>query len=169
MIASKPTRLAKMSSAPDSLYAPQSNILQTEITTAQRVAKIIFDRDLAGVRRPKDLRAFLESQLYRPEHSNAATPGRYCPGRAGNMYAINFSSRGGAWVRRDDAVGQRPLVAARHPEHRGRRGGRHRLPSAGRPVYGASDRQPCNRGRALHYGSFQPSRSAAGGASLHGG
>jgi malate dehydrogenase (oxaloacetate-decarboxylating)(NADP+) len=56
------------------LYPPQSNILETEITTAERVAQVIFDRGLAGVKQPKDLRRFLESQLYRPEYSNAATP-----------------------------------------------------------------------------------------------
>jgi malate dehydrogenase (oxaloacetate-decarboxylating)(NADP+) len=55
------------------LYPPQSNILPTEIATAQRVAQVIFDRGLAGVKRPKDLRGFLESQLYKPEYSSAAT------------------------------------------------------------------------------------------------
>jgi len=29
---------------------------------------VIFTRDLAGVERPKDLRAFLETQLYKPEY-----------------------------------------------------------------------------------------------------
>jgi malate dehydrogenase (oxaloacetate-decarboxylating)(NADP+) len=56
------------------LYPPQSNILQTEITTAERVAEVIFERGLAGVKRPKDLRVFLESQLYKPEYSSATTP-----------------------------------------------------------------------------------------------
>ncbi|MBV8568976.1 MAG: oxaloacetate-decarboxylating malate dehydrogenase, partial [Acidobacteriaceae bacterium] len=50
------------------LYPPQSNILQTEITTAQKVAEVIFERGLAGVKRPKDVRTFLESQLYKPEY-----------------------------------------------------------------------------------------------------
>jgi malate dehydrogenase (oxaloacetate-decarboxylating)(NADP+) len=50
------------------LYPPQSNILETEITTALRVAEVIFDSGLAGIRRPKDLRGFLESQLYKPEY-----------------------------------------------------------------------------------------------------
>jgi len=54
------------------LYPPQSNILETEITTAQRVAEVIFDRGLAGVKQPKDLRAFLESQLYQPEYPKVA-------------------------------------------------------------------------------------------------
>ncbi|MGA8596596.1 MAG: hypothetical protein WB676_17950 [Bryobacteraceae bacterium] len=54
------------------LYAPQSNILQTEITTAQQVAEVIFDRGLAGVKRPKDLRVFLESQLHEHEYTSLA-------------------------------------------------------------------------------------------------
>jgi malate dehydrogenase (oxaloacetate-decarboxylating)(NADP+) len=56
------------------LYPPQSNILETEIKTAERVAQVIFDRGFAGVKPPKDLRRFLESQLYKPEYSSAATP-----------------------------------------------------------------------------------------------
>jgi malate dehydrogenase (oxaloacetate-decarboxylating)(NADP+) len=56
------------------LYPPQSNILETEITTAERVAQVIFDRGLAGVKRPENLRAFLESQLYKPEYSSTAMP-----------------------------------------------------------------------------------------------
>ena len=54
------------------LYPPQSNILQTEVTTALRVAELIFDRGLAGVKRPKDLRAYLESQLYKAEYASAS-------------------------------------------------------------------------------------------------
>ena len=54
------------------LYPPQSNILQTEVTTALRVAEVIFDRGLAGVKRPKDLRAYLESQLYKAEYASAS-------------------------------------------------------------------------------------------------
>ncbi len=50
------------------LYPPQAEILETEIATADRVAEVIFDRSLAGVERPKDLAAFLRSQLYRPEY-----------------------------------------------------------------------------------------------------
>jgi malate dehydrogenase (oxaloacetate-decarboxylating)(NADP+) len=53
------------------LYPPQSNILETEITTALRVAEVIFKRGLAGVKRPADLRKFLESQLYKPEYQSA--------------------------------------------------------------------------------------------------
>ena len=55
------------------LYPPQSNILQTEVTTALRVAELIFDRGLAGVKRPKDLRAYLESQLYKAEYASGSS------------------------------------------------------------------------------------------------
>jgi len=50
------------------LFPPQSNILVTEIKTAERVAELIFKRGLAGVARPKEIRAFIESQLYTPEY-----------------------------------------------------------------------------------------------------
>jgi malate dehydrogenase (oxaloacetate-decarboxylating)(NADP+) len=50
------------------LYPPQSDILPTEIQTAQRVAEVIFNRGLATVQRPRDIRAFIESQLYTPQY-----------------------------------------------------------------------------------------------------
>lgn len=50
------------------LYPPQGRILATEIKTARRVAEVIFQRGLAGVERPRDLCAFIESQLYKPEY-----------------------------------------------------------------------------------------------------
>jgi len=54
------------------LYPPQSDILKTEITAAVEVTKVIFDRGLAGagVEKPKDVRAFLDGQLYQPEYLN---------------------------------------------------------------------------------------------------
>ncbi len=50
------------------LYPPQTAILATEIATAQCVVEVIFARGLAGVERPRDVRTFLEEQLYRPEY-----------------------------------------------------------------------------------------------------
>jgi malate dehydrogenase (oxaloacetate-decarboxylating)(NADP+) len=50
------------------LYPSQANILETEVTTATRVAEFMFDRDLAQVARPRDVRAWIESQLYKPEY-----------------------------------------------------------------------------------------------------
>lgn len=49
------------------LYPPQTGILQTEVATAIRVCEVIFDRGLAGVERPEDIRAFVKSQLYEPD------------------------------------------------------------------------------------------------------
>jgi malate dehydrogenase (oxaloacetate-decarboxylating)(NADP+) len=49
------------------LYPPVSHILETEIEAAMRVAEALFDRGLAGVEKPADVRKFVESQLYKPE------------------------------------------------------------------------------------------------------
>ena len=51
------------------LYPLQSNILETEIQTAARVAKLIFDSKLARVERPRDVLAFIREQVYRPEYA----------------------------------------------------------------------------------------------------
>ena len=51
------------------IYPPQSAILQTELYAAQRVAEIIFKRDLARVPEPRDIGAFIQSQTYQPEYS----------------------------------------------------------------------------------------------------
>jgi malate dehydrogenase (oxaloacetate-decarboxylating)(NADP+) len=50
------------------LYPPQSNILETEIRTAARVAKLVFDRDLARVDRPTDIEAFIRQHIYKPDY-----------------------------------------------------------------------------------------------------
>src|SRR5215469_8532195 len=50
------------------LYPLQSNILETEIQTAARVAKLIFDSGLARVARPADLVAFVRDHVYKPEY-----------------------------------------------------------------------------------------------------
>jgi malate dehydrogenase (oxaloacetate-decarboxylating)(NADP+) len=57
------------------LYPLQSNILETEIQTATRVAKLVFDSDLARVERPADIVAFIRRLVYKPEYSTAATAG----------------------------------------------------------------------------------------------
>jgi malate dehydrogenase (oxaloacetate-decarboxylating)(NADP+) len=53
------------------LFPPQSQILSTEVKTAESVADVIFDRGLAGVGRPRNLKAFIASQLYKPEYPGA--------------------------------------------------------------------------------------------------
>jgi malate dehydrogenase (oxaloacetate-decarboxylating)(NADP+) len=50
------------------LFPGQDNILETEITTATRVAEFMFDEGLAQVKRPRDIRAWIEGQLYKPEY-----------------------------------------------------------------------------------------------------
>jgi malate dehydrogenase (oxaloacetate-decarboxylating)(NADP+) len=55
------------------LYPLQSNILETEIQTAARVAKLVFDSGLARVSRPSDMVAFIRQQVYKPEYKTALT------------------------------------------------------------------------------------------------
>src|SRR5271165_3394365 len=54
------------------LYPLQANILETEIQTAARVAKLIFDSGLARVDRPADMVAFIRRHVYKPEYGVAA-------------------------------------------------------------------------------------------------
>jgi malate dehydrogenase (oxaloacetate-decarboxylating)(NADP+) len=55
------------------LYPLQSNILETEIQTAARVAKLVFDSGLARVDRPTDMTAFIRQHVYKPEYKLAST------------------------------------------------------------------------------------------------
>jgi malate dehydrogenase (oxaloacetate-decarboxylating)(NADP+) len=55
------------------LYPPQSNILETEIQTAARVAKLVFDSGLARVERPTDMVAFIRRHVYSPEYQARST------------------------------------------------------------------------------------------------
>jgi malate dehydrogenase (oxaloacetate-decarboxylating)(NADP+) len=54
------------------LYPLQSNILETEIQTAARVAKLVFDSGLARVERPNDMVAFIRKHVYTPEYKALA-------------------------------------------------------------------------------------------------
>jgi malate dehydrogenase (oxaloacetate-decarboxylating)(NADP+) len=54
------------------LYPVQSNILETEVSTATRVAEYMFDQGLAQVQRPKDVRSWIEGQLYVPGYGENA-------------------------------------------------------------------------------------------------
>ena len=54
------------------LYPLQSNILETEIQTAARVANLVFDSGLARVPRPNDIVAFIRQHVYRPEYTATA-------------------------------------------------------------------------------------------------
>jgi malate dehydrogenase (oxaloacetate-decarboxylating)(NADP+) len=50
------------------LYPPQSNILEVEVRTAERVAALVFDRKLARAKRPKDIDSWLRGMLYKAEY-----------------------------------------------------------------------------------------------------
>jgi malate dehydrogenase (oxaloacetate-decarboxylating)(NADP+) len=52
------------------LYPSQKDILETEITTAARVAEFMFDQGLAQVKRPDDIRAWIEQHLYQPQYQS---------------------------------------------------------------------------------------------------
>jgi malate dehydrogenase (oxaloacetate-decarboxylating)(NADP+) len=54
------------------LFPPQSDMLETEIKTAARVAQVVFEQGLAGVGRPDDCEAFIRGHVYRPEYRNLA-------------------------------------------------------------------------------------------------
>jgi malate dehydrogenase (oxaloacetate-decarboxylating)(NADP+) len=55
------------------LYPLQANILETEIQTAARVAKLVFDAGLARVERPADMVAFIREHVYKPEYKPETT------------------------------------------------------------------------------------------------
>jgi len=50
------------------LFPSQSDILETELTTAARVADFMFEKGLAQAKRPRDTRAWIEGQLYKPQY-----------------------------------------------------------------------------------------------------
>jgi len=50
------------------LYPLQANILETEIQTAARVTKLVFDSNLARVARPADMVTFVREHVYKPEY-----------------------------------------------------------------------------------------------------
>ena len=52
------------------IYPPQSDILNTSLHVAAKVANLIFDRDLAGVPRPADVGEFIRSKVYQPRYRN---------------------------------------------------------------------------------------------------
>src|SRR5215813_2222072 len=58
------------------LYPLQSNILETEIQTAARVAKLVFDSGLARVDRPTDFVAFVRQHVYQPSYAAETVPAR---------------------------------------------------------------------------------------------
>ena len=49
------------------LYPKPADVLDTAITTATRVAEAMFEGELARVKRPSDLRNWIENLAYAPE------------------------------------------------------------------------------------------------------
>jgi len=54
------------------LFPPQSDILEVEVKTAARVAKLVFDAGLARVDRPANMETFIRRHLYKPEYQALA-------------------------------------------------------------------------------------------------
>jgi malate dehydrogenase (oxaloacetate-decarboxylating)(NADP+) len=52
------------------IYPPQSTILDTELYAAERVAEVIFARDLARDPAPKDIALFIRGQTYKAEYQS---------------------------------------------------------------------------------------------------
>jgi malate dehydrogenase (oxaloacetate-decarboxylating)(NADP+) len=52
------------------LFPPQSDILESEIKTAVRVARLVFEEDLANVPRPKDIEEFIREHVYKPVYGS---------------------------------------------------------------------------------------------------
>jgi malate dehydrogenase (oxaloacetate-decarboxylating)(NADP+) len=52
------------------LFPSQANILETEVTTATRMAEFMFDQGLAQVERPGNIRGWIEGQLYKPQYQS---------------------------------------------------------------------------------------------------
>jgi malate dehydrogenase (oxaloacetate-decarboxylating)(NADP+) len=50
------------------LYPPQSNMLDTELRTAAKIAEYVFDRGLARVDRPSDVERFVRQHAYTPAY-----------------------------------------------------------------------------------------------------
>lgn len=55
------------------LFPPQADIQKTELDAALKVCEVIFARGLAGIAQPKDLRGYIEAQLYTPTYPSNDT------------------------------------------------------------------------------------------------
>jgi malate dehydrogenase (oxaloacetate-decarboxylating)(NADP+) len=50
------------------LFPPQSNILEVEVQTAARAAKLVFDPGLVRMERPSNVKKFIRQHAYKPEY-----------------------------------------------------------------------------------------------------
>jgi hypothetical protein len=51
-------------------FPTSSNILETEVRTAVRVATLVFSPKIAGVYRPEDVDSWLRAMIYKPEYGD---------------------------------------------------------------------------------------------------
>lgn len=63
------------------LFPPQYDILETEITTASRVAEHIFEQGQATVDRPDDIRSWIKTMTYKPAYGVGRGP-EFCREKA---------------------------------------------------------------------------------------
>jgi malate dehydrogenase (oxaloacetate-decarboxylating)(NADP+) len=54
------------------IYPPQSEILETSLHVAEKVASLIFSSGLARVEAPADVAAFIRAEAYQPEYRDYA-------------------------------------------------------------------------------------------------
>jgi malate dehydrogenase (oxaloacetate-decarboxylating)(NADP+) len=54
------------------LFPPQSTMLEVEVQTAARVAKLVFDAGLARVERPANIEKFIRQHVYKPQYQKLA-------------------------------------------------------------------------------------------------
>jgi malate dehydrogenase (oxaloacetate-decarboxylating)(NADP+) len=52
------------------VYPPQSEIYNASIHIAEKVVEVIFERNLASVEKPSDLKAFIAAQAYKPDYKS---------------------------------------------------------------------------------------------------
>jgi len=50
------------------IYPRVNDILKVSVNVAVKVAEQVFSSGLAGVTRPEDIRAFIESKMYVPDY-----------------------------------------------------------------------------------------------------
>jgi malate dehydrogenase (oxaloacetate-decarboxylating)(NADP+) len=52
------------------IYPPQSNIFETEVRVATRIAELVFERGLSPMKRPDDVEGYLRQQVYVPDYKS---------------------------------------------------------------------------------------------------
>jgi hypothetical protein len=79
--------------------------LQTEVTTAVRVVEFMFDKGMAQVERPSDIRAWIEAQFYAPQYGARPTPVAHAASPDGPcLDASMWVGAGGTTPRRYDRL-----------------------------------------------------------------